>query len=163
VADAKQEDSKRALKVYVCEADSQEARIARAWVQKNDPAALKEGRFTDRVRLPKLAPNHVLVPLLRGEGSSPTQGVERDPFGKRVRVVDTPLQQLVSEVSARKEIPVVNHWLKGVGMDFADIFNNSFSGEVNIDSLFDAIAAETAPVFPRVEVGEPEVMRLRRI
>jgi hypothetical protein len=159
----KTSESRKTLKVYVCESDSHEMRIARAWVTANDPKALKEGRFTDRVRLPKLAPNHVLVPILRGESASPAQTVERDPFGKRVRIVETPLKTLVSEITVRKEIPVVNHWLKGVGMDFADIFNNSFSGEVNVDSLFDAVAAETSPVFPRIDIGDPEVMRLRKI
>jgi hypothetical protein len=154
----------KTVKIYVHESDPLEAGIARAWAIKNDPGAISEGRVVDKVKLSKLAPAHVLVPIVREEGCSPAQTVERDQFGKRVQVKNAPVATLAAEVVPRTPIPVKNHWVLAPNASAqADIFSNSLSGDVNLDTLFDALALVCQPCTPRREVGEPDILRLRRI
>lgn len=157
------EKNNKPIKIYLCESDPFEIKIGRAWVQKHDPKALTEGRVVDKVKLPKLIPSYVLIPIVRPEGCSPSLETLRDPFGKRTQVKEVPLEKLIGEIEPRKEIPVIAHWVRGSGGSDMDIFNSSFSGDVDVGSLFDALALVCQPCSPRIDVGDPEIMRLRRI
>lgn len=149
------------INIYLAIDDIHEMRIARKWVDLRLKPTLKPGEpviLLQTLQLLKLTPEHVVVPLVRGDDRSSMQVTHLDAFNSKVLTEERALDTLVDEVRVGSPIAVSDHWTATAdagGYGFA-----GFGGELATSAFLTAVARTTSPCLARCENGSPTILHL---
>lgn len=150
------------INIYLGIDDIHEMRIARKWVDLKLKPTLKPGEppaiLLQTLQLLKLTPEHVVIPLVRGDDRSALQVTHLDAFQSKVLTEDRPIETLIGEIRVCAPIAVADYWSQtseAGGYGFA-----GFGGELATPGFMTAIALTTSPCLARCENGAPTVLHL---